>query len=918
MSCRWLSAPLALVLSCVVAAQTVTCYSDYASNLVNYQPGSNHLGTPGTNALGNTPADYASLGDRGSLIVSFPDDFTNSGNGTIDLYVSEWNSNDGWWWWVKAANSATYNVLANAGWVNDGTYFRIPRLEWGTLGLDIDIELPGHAAGSLRFSELKFEDDGDGGNGAEIEYVRADFLCPPLPPVTGGCVARYASRVVSFSAGSSAQGTPATNALGNTPNTSASLGCNGTLVVSFDAPFSTSGNATVDLFIQELNNNDCYWVCLATTDPFTQGVLQGAGWTNNGTYFQIPQNFCGSASINIDQYLPGYAQGQLLFTEVMIEDSCTTSDGSEIILIRVDQVCPPAEPPSFCVPRYASRLDCYYAGSGAQAVDPTNVLGNTPSTYASLGSRGSLCVSFESTFSTSGTSDADLTVQEFGVVDCYRVGLSSNDTFTAAVMGSAGWNFDGTYYYLPSQYCGTNSIDIDALLPGFSQGQLKFLGVSIEDDGSAGDGAEIILIRAEKVCTPLECEPGYASEIAAIVPGFNTGTVPSRILGNTPADRHPLGNNGSIDLCFDNIYANSGNGNADLHIEEYSTPEGYYVLVQPATGTTEAALIAAGLAQTGGFFALPNLFSGTQDIDIDAFVPGFAAGALRFKGLRLVDDGNSPSGNGAEIILVRAESVCLYVARLGDRVWVDANCDGDQDADELGVAGVPVALYDQTCTNVLQVTFTDASANYQFYVDPGTYRVRVGYDTAVFTVTAAGQGGDPTKDSDLNPADGKTGPISLGLGEENKDVDAGLCVICTGGSASVTVLPGCGLPLDPILTADVPLLGAIADVTINAPIPEFANAQWFLIASPGNPVPIPVFPTTCTIYVDLNTMVLMDQGLLDANGDVTLSFPIPPIPALAGITVTLQARVCNPAVPGPIPAFPDWLTNGLTITFGCP
>jgi hypothetical protein len=68
-------------------------------------------------------------------------------------------------------------------------------------------------------------------------------------------------------------------------------------------------------------------------------------------------------------------------------------------------------------------------------------------------------------------------------------------------------------------------------------------------------------------------------------------------------------------------------------------------------------------------------------------------------------------------------------AAIGDRVWLDANANGQQDAGEAGVAGVAVELY--ACANgqpggsALASTTTDAAGNYGFTgLKPGDYVVK--------------------------------------------------------------------------------------------------------------------------------------------------------------------------------------------------
>jgi hypothetical protein len=52
-------------------------------------------------------------------------------------------------------------------------------------------------------------------------------------------------------------------------------------------------------------------------------------------------------------------------------------------------------------------------------------------------------------------------------------------------------------------------------------------------------------------------------------------------------------------------------------------------------------------------------------------------------------------------------------AAIGDKVWLDKNANGVQDAGEAGIAGVTVKLLDSTGT-VVGTTTTDANGNYQF------------------------------------------------------------------------------------------------------------------------------------------------------------------------------------------------------------
>jgi protocatechuate 3,4-dioxygenase beta subunit len=116
------------------------------------------------------------------------------------------------------------------------------------------------------------------------------------------------------------------------------------------------------------------------------------------------------------------------------------------------------------------------------------------------------------------------------------------------------------------------------------------------------------------------------------------------------------------------------------------------------------------------------------------------------------------------------------VAKLGDRVWLDANANGRQDTGETGVAGVTVELY--RCVNgapagpLLATKVTDANGLYLFTgLAPGDYMVKFVTPDG-YTLTKANVGGDGA-DSDAGSG-GLTGCYTLASGQTNKTVDAGL------------------------------------------------------------------------------------------------------------------------------------------------
>jgi protocatechuate 3,4-dioxygenase beta subunit len=115
----------------------------------------------------------------------------------------------------------------------------------------------------------------------------------------------------------------------------------------------------------------------------------------------------------------------------------------------------------------------------------------------------------------------------------------------------------------------------------------------------------------------------------------------------------------------------------------------------------------------------------------------------------------------------------IRVASLGDRVWLDANRNGLQDAGEAGVAGVTVRLLDAGGVEVAAPAITNAAGGYLFSdLAPGTYSV-VFTTPAAYTFTTQGVGVDPEADSNAGPT-GATGPVTLSSGDNVTSVDAGL------------------------------------------------------------------------------------------------------------------------------------------------
>lgn len=117
---------------------------------------------------------------------------------------------------------------------------------------------------------------------------------------------------------------------------------------------------------------------------------------------------------------------------------------------------------------------------------------------------------------------------------------------------------------------------------------------------------------------------------------------------------------------------------------------------------------------------------------------------------------------------------------IGDKVWLDENANGIQDVGEKGVEGVTVKLLDKDGQpakdyngNEVKDQVTDANGNYKFEnLAAGDYVVQV-VPNEKQSLTTKGQG-TVDKDSNVDPASGKTDVIKLEANREITDVDAGI------------------------------------------------------------------------------------------------------------------------------------------------
>jgi hypothetical protein len=166
-------------------------------------------------------------------------------------------------------------------------------------------------------------------------------------------------------------------------------------------------------------------------------------------------------------------------------------------------------------------------------------------------------------------------------------------------------------------------------------------------------------------------------------------------------------------------------------------------------------------------------------------------------------DGSTPGGAGKAAGLGDVESLCDPAPiEIGNRVWVDADGDGLQDANEIGLANITVDLYKAGV--FVTSTVTDANGNYKFtnLLANTAYEIRVTLGQVNLNarpLAPANIGANDFIDSDMTGTG--TGVIALttgNFGDNNHSYDIGFgCVTtvsafgsnaCVGGTATLNAL----------------------------------------------------------------------------------------------------------------------------------
>lgn len=227
-----------------------------------------------------------------------------------------------------------------------------------------------------------------------------------------------------------------------------------------------------------------------------------------------------------------------------------------------------------------------------------------------------------------------------------------------------------------------------------------------------------------------------------------------------------------------NYVWNDVNGNGHQETGEPGVP-GVSVYLLNSAG----AVIKNTVTDANGLYMFTDLAAGTYRIVFGNLPAGFVATTKDAAPANNNTDSDADAGTLAtDAITLAAGAVDMTwdfgvrsttTASVGDYVWSDVDGDGVQDANEPGIAGVLVTLYNSAGLAVAS-TVTDATGKYLFVnVTPGSYTMGFSSLPIGSLFTTKDNGADAA-DSDVNPSTGRTDAFTLLAGQSNMTIDAGL------------------------------------------------------------------------------------------------------------------------------------------------
>ena len=219
--------------------------------------------------------------------------------------------------------------------------------------------------------------------------------------------------------------------------------------------------------------------------------------------------------------------------------------------------------------------------------------------------------------------------------------------------------------------------------------------------------------------------------------------------------------------------------------------------IQDADETSLSGITVTLLDENGDVVA--EIVTGENgEINFDGLTPGTYTVSVPSE-----DNGLVTTTNAANIITLTSGSqettifgytpIAPELGSIGDLVWNDDNGNGIQDANETGLSGVTVTLFDANTDLPLQTISTGTAGSYLFAnLEAGEYYVM--FDAPEMYMASPNAAGTNTDlDSDANPINGQTSMITLSEGQNITDIDAGFYATSNIGGTTWADLNGDGI-----------------------------------------------------------------------------------------------------------------------------
>lgn len=436
-------------------------------------------------------------------------------------------------------------------------------------------------------------------------------------------------------------------------------------------------------------------------------------------------------------------------------------------------------------------------------------------------------LAFLSAMASQGSYDAASGVWNVGTL---QVGQSATLTLVTLVTETG-------LYSNSAQVSLANELDADST-PGNNdpnEDDQDSADVEATPDDDSGDGDEVDL-ELLKLASPSFLLVG--EETTFMIEVINRG--PDAATGVVVEDPLPAG------LAVVSVSASQGTYAADTGIWEVGTVP---------MGQNAVLTIIATVTQEGVFVNTAEIIL-TNEPDKDS-TPGN-------------DDPTEDDQSSATVGTIELGS-------LGDRVWLDENANGVQDAGEKGYPGIFVTLYGADGAP-MDAARTDDAGIYAFTeLRPGIYAIGFSLPQGAFAFSPQNAGDDDAVDSDVDRSTNRTPMIQVDSGESDTTWDAGIYPLpllsVTKTDHDLQAQPGGDIAYTLVYTNAGP--GDAYNVVITEQVPQYTTFNP-AASSPGWQCENGSVAAGTLCHYAVGTVPAGTSGSLEHSFVVTVDSPLPP------------------------------------------